>query len=49
MFTCTLTLPLPPQLLIFSQGQWPPGEKGDVTLDIFLGSKKIGVMHEDTK
>ncbi|KAL8619653.1 hypothetical protein ACOMHN_019708 [Nucella lapillus] len=50
MFICRLTLPLPPQLLIFNQGVWPAGEKDkNVTLDIYLDSNKIGEMEEDTK
>ncbi|XP_076463681.1 uncharacterized protein LOC143295893 [Babylonia areolata] len=50
VFACTVALPLPPQLLIFSQGQWPPGrDDKNATLDIYLDSTKIGEMDENTK
>lgn len=47
-YECKVTLPLPPQLLIFSQGSWP-GEHGMVKMDIFINSKYIGTMTDDTK
>jgi hypothetical protein len=43
-----VTLPLPPQLLIFSQGTWP-GEDSKVTINISLDSKQIGTMDKDSK
>ncbi|XP_070179624.1 uncharacterized protein [Littorina saxatilis] len=48
LYSCCLTLPLPPQFLIFSQGQWPE-EKSSITLDIFLDSENIGKMTEEAR
>lgn len=42
-FACRVSRPLPPQLLVFCQGDWPQAEKeSEVTLDIILSCEKIG-------
>ncbi|KAK7468208.1 hypothetical protein BaRGS_00036569 [Batillaria attramentaria] len=48
-YACPVPQPLPPQLLVFSQGDWPSEDLGNVTLDVMLASQKIGQMSSEAR